>query len=125
MAYVLVVSRNANCRRLYVDNLVRRGYLAVGVASAGEAGMLLETVGPDLILICCMSTGYEADVEQFRANHKLEARIVFISQDLPDPAWAARWRVLTSAADPMDVRLLTETLRPWLPERNSDRHRSG
>jgi DNA-binding NtrC family response regulator len=118
MLFILVVSRNVSCRRLYVDNLVRRGYVAVGVASAIEAENLLNTVTPDLVLVCCMPIGYEQDIEQFRTTYKLTGNLVLMSQDKPDPAWTARWNVTLCSADPRDLRRLVEILQPWLPVRS-------
>jgi len=116
MSFILVVSRNASCRRLYVDNLVRRGYVAVGVASALETENLLNSVMPDLVLICCMPTAYEPDVERFRrALGLVKTPIVLMSQDTPDPAWLAEWNVSLCATDLVDLRQLVEILRPWLP----------
>ncbi len=125
MSFILVVSRNASCRRLYVDNLVRRGYVAVGVASALETENLLNNVMPDLVLICCMPTAYEPDVERFRTTLGLaNTPIVLISQDGADPAWLSQWNVSMYATDLMDLRQLVEILRPWLPVTPQARQRS-
>lgn len=115
MSYTLVVSSNASSRKLYVDNLVRRGYLAVSVASAIEADGLLGTMTPDLILVCGMPVGYEREIEQLRTTYQLARTLVLVGRDQPDPAWAARWHVDLRGTDPMDARQLVETLRPWLP----------
>jgi DNA-binding NtrC family response regulator len=115
MSYTLVVSSNASCRKLYVDNLVRRGYFAVSVASAIEAEGLLGILTPDLVLICCMPTGYAREIEQLRTIYQLAGTLVLVGRDKPDPAWAALWHVDLCSADPVDVRQLVETLRPWLP----------
>ena len=115
MSYTLVVSSNASCRKLYVDNLVRRGHLAVSVASAIEAEGLLGTMTPGLVLVCCMPTGYEPEIERLRATYQLDRTLVLMSREKPAPAWAARWHVDLCSADPMDVRQLVEILRPWLP----------
>jgi hypothetical protein len=74
MSFVLVISRDANCRRLYVDNLVRRGYIVVGVASADEAEKLLANVTPNLVLVCCSPTRYEQDIEKLRTKYQLTCR---------------------------------------------------
>jgi DNA-binding response OmpR family regulator len=115
MSYTLVISSNTSCRKLYVDNLVRRGYLAVSVASAIEAESLLGTLMPDLVLVCCMPVGYEQEIEQLRATYQMAGTLVLMGRDQPDPVWAARWHVDLCQSDPMDVRQLVETLRPWLP----------
>jgi hypothetical protein len=113
--YTLVVSNNASCRKLYVDNLVRRGYLAVSVASALEAEGLFGTTMPGLVLVCCMPVGYQEEIEQLRTSYKLARTLVLVGRDQPDPAWAAHWHVEHCQADSMDVRQLVEILRPWLP----------
>jgi len=116
MSFILVVSRNVSCRRLYVDNLVRRGYVAVGVASAIEAENLFNNAMPYLVLICCMPTAYEPDVEGFRKTLGLVTTpVVLMSQDTPDPVWLARWNVSMCTVTPTDLRQLVEILRPWLP----------
>jgi DNA-binding response OmpR family regulator len=115
ISYTLVVSSNASCRKLYVDNLVRRGYLAISVASAIEAEGLLGTTTPDLVLVCCMPVGYEQEIEQLRTTYQLAGTLVLVGRDRPDPVWAALWRVDVCRAEPMDVRQLVEILRPWLP----------
>jgi hypothetical protein len=115
MSYTLVVSSNPSCRKLYVDNLVRRGHLAVGVASANEAEDLVGTTVPGLVLVCCMPTGYELEIEQLRAVYHKAGPLVLMSRDKPNPAWAARWHVDLCSVDPVDVRRLVEILRPWLP----------
>ena len=115
MSYTPVVSSNASCRKLYVDNLVRRGHLAVSFASAIEAEGLLGTTTPGLILVCGMSAGYKPEIEQLRTTYQLAGTLVLVGRDRPDSAWAARWHVDLCQADPMDVRQIVETLRPWLP----------
>lgn len=115
MSYTLVVSGNSSCRKLYVDNLVRRGHLAVSVASALEAEGLLVTTMPGLVLVCCMPTGYETEIEYLRTSYPQPGTLVLMGRDKPDPAWAVRWNVDLCAADPVDARHLVEVLRPWLP----------
>jgi len=115
MQYTLIVSSNASCRKLYVDNLVRRGYLAVSVASAIEAEGLLGTMTPYLVLVCCMPTGYEEEVEQLRTTYQQAGSLVLVGRDQPDPVWAALWHVDLCHAEPTDARRLVDILRPWLP----------
>ena len=114
-SYTLVVSSNASCRKFYVDNLVRRGYLAVSVASALEADGLLGTTTPALILVCCMPAGYKSEIEQLRGTFLLAGTLVLVGRDQPDPVWAALWHVDLCLSDPLDARQIVETLRPWLP----------
>ena len=120
MSFVLLVSRDADCRRFYVDNLIRRGYIVVGVASAGEAERLLNNVTPDLVLVCCTPTTYPRDIEALRTTYRLTATpIVLVNRDSPDPAWAARWSVTVHPDDPVDPRQMADRLGQWLPAMRS------
>ena len=120
MSFVLVISRDASCRRLYVDNLVRRGYIVVGVASADEAEKLLAHVTPNLVLLCCMPARYEQDIEKLRTRYQLTSTpIMLMVRDKPDPIWAAKWHVTVRPDDPIDLRQLAELLQPWLPAMQS------
>jgi AmiR/NasT family two-component response regulator len=122
MSFVLLISRDVDCRKLYVDNLIRRGYIVVGVASAGEAERLLHNVTPDLVLVCCMPTTYPRDIEELRTTYRLTSTpILLVNRDSPDPAWTARWNVTVRADDPADSRQLVEMLGPWLPAMQSRR----
>ena len=119
MSLVLVISRDANCRKLYVDNLVRRGYIVVGVASADEAEKLLANVTPNLILVCCMPIHYEQDIEKLRLKYELTCPILLMVRDKPDPVWTAKWAVTVRPDYPIDLRQLAELLQPWLPAMQS------
>ena len=119
MSLVLVISRDANCRKLYVDNLVRRGYIMVGVASADEAEKLLANVTPNLVLVCCMPTHYEQDIEKLRVKYELTVPILLMVRDKPDPVWVAKWDVTVRPDYPIDLRQLAELLQPWLPAMQS------
>jgi DNA-binding NtrC family response regulator len=119
MSFVLVISRDANCRRLYVDNLVRRGYIVVGVASADEAEKLLANVTPNLVLVCCSPTRYEQDIEKLRTKHQLTLPILLMVRDKPDPVWVAKWNVIVRPDYPIDLQQLAELLQPWLPAMRS------
>jgi DNA-binding NtrC family response regulator len=119
MSLVLVISRDANCRKLYVDNLVRRGYIVVGVASADEAERLIANVTPNLVLVCCMPTHYELDIERLRVKYELISPILLMVRDKPDPVWVAKWDVTVRPDYPIDLRQLAELLQPWLPAMQS------
>lgn len=119
MSFVLVISREANCRKLYVDNLVRRGYIVVGVASADEAEKLLANVTPNLVLVCCMPTHYEQDIEKLRVKYELTSPILLMVRDKPDPVWAQKRNVTVRPDYPIDLQQLAELLRPWLPAMHS------
>jgi DNA-binding NtrC family response regulator len=116
MHYILIVSQDASCRRLYVDNLVRRGYLAAGVASSLEAANLLHAGMPSLTLVCCMPTTYEREIDRLRTTFDVTGPLVLMTADRPDPAWAARLNIAASLTETVDPQRLVETLRPWLPD---------
>ncbi len=119
MSFVLVISRDANCRKLYVDNLVRRGYIVVGVASADEAEKLLANVTPDLVLVCCMPIHYEQDAEKLRLKYQVTSPILLLARDKPDPVWAAKWNVTVRPDYATNLRQLAELLQLWLPAMQS------
>lgn len=120
MPYILIVSHNATCRRLYVDNLVRRGYLAVGAASATEAQNLFTKGLPALVIACCMPVTYQRDIEQVRMIYDRARPLVLIAEDRPNPAWAAAHNVGVRLATEVDPRRLIDTLQPWLADRHAD-----
>ena len=121
MPFILVFSNDSSCRRLYVDNLVMRGYVAVGAASVGEARILLQHQLPELIIVCAIRTGQEETVVELRNMHFLDnVPIVMVTSEPPDREWTRAWNVSSSLPYPMDLRELLRHLHPWLkplPER--------
>jgi DNA-binding response OmpR family regulator len=116
--YILVISRETDCRKLWVDNLVIRGHLAVGVASLTEAKRLLHNVSPGLILVCQIPDLQEMTMEEIRGVDKLNSTpLVLLSAEAPDPQWMARWNIASHLPSPVDPRQLTVLLAPWLPRR--------
>src|SRR5512140_869995 len=98
MSYVLVCSNEASNRRLYVDNLVLRGYLSVGTASAAEAQNLVQRSTPRLIVLCSV-TPYDQQAEaqeemeliRLRANRSIDpVPIVLVSPTCPDAHWMGK-----------------------------------
>jgi hypothetical protein len=116
MFFIMVVSRSANFRRLCVDNLVIRGHLAVGVASADEGKRLLQgNKLPDLILVCSDLEHNAPDIQQFRNSSRLASvPVVLVSPDKPDPKWAVEWKIASHIPYPLDARSLVGKLSPWL-----------
>jgi hypothetical protein len=68
MHYVLVVSKDANCRRLFVDNFVRRSHVAVGIASVEEGDRLLQRAAPEPIVICVRPIEVQDDLDKLRGQ---------------------------------------------------------
>jgi DNA-binding NtrC family response regulator len=115
MIFVLVVSQKANFRRLCVDNLVIRGHLAVGIASAEEGKKLLQQQSPDLVLLCSDQEHSEVDLYRLRASAALaNVPVVLVSTEKPDPTWVKRWHISSYIPYPLDARTLVDILQPWL-----------
>lgn len=114
--FILVISQDANQRRLVNDNLILRGYLAVGIASAGEGKRLLRQTAPELIVLCGRSSDVQDDLKKLRGQYGgASVPIVLISSDVADPDWLAHWNIVAQLHDSLDLRRLVDTLRPWLP----------
>jgi DNA-binding NtrC family response regulator len=114
--YVLIISHDRNCRRLYVDNLLIRGYLAAGVASVKEGLRLLRNYPPSLILICQMPEREEAELRRIRNVSGLDSTPIVLSNiQPPDPDWMVEWGIEAFIPFGVDVRQLIKRLAPWLP----------
>jgi DNA-binding response OmpR family regulator len=118
MSFILVCTTDSSCRRLYVDNLVLRGYIAVGIASTDEAQKLLQHETPQLILICCSNVGQENAVHSFRQMSNLDSiPIVMVDDEMPDQEWMKTWGVSACLPYPLDLRKLVPSIQPWLTGR--------
>jgi hypothetical protein len=113
--YVLVISRDRNRRRLYVDNLIVRGYLAAGVASVDEGTKLVNKHIPSLVMICQL-VEEDRTVDHLRNKLKLESiPVVITSVDPPDPEWMTRWNIDAYVPFGDDIQQFIKELKPWLP----------
>ena len=119
MSYILVCARDSNSRRLYVDNLVLRGYIAVGTASVAEAHRLLQRELPRMVIICCVLDNHEEVVKDWRSLQELDTTpIVLVSPEIPDQAWMNLWGIVSYLPYPTDLRKLVQMLQPWLDSTN-------
>lgn len=117
--FVLVVCRNSNIRRFCVDNLVTRGYIAVGVASADEGREILSRRTPEFVMLCCEPRLAESEIEKIR-NIQLRLKdvaVVMVSMERPDRNWLHKWKVAAQFPYPIDARRLIDLLLPWLEPR--------
>lgn len=114
--YVLVISRDRNCRRIHVDNLIARGFLAVGVSSVEGGLRLMQSHPPSLVVVCQMPEIEEDEIVHIRSVPELASTPVVLSNgDTPDPEWMAEWGIEAFIPFGEDVRHLIERLSPWLP----------
>ena len=124
MPFILVFANDSSCRRLFVDNLVMRGYVTVGSASVSEAHTLLQRQLPELIIVCCVRAGQEETIVELRNLPALNnTPILIVSSDAPDREWMKAWHVASALPYPMDLRKLVQYLKPWLgetPERKEE-----
>jgi DNA-binding response OmpR family regulator len=122
MPFILVFANDSSCRRLFVDNLVMRGYVAVGSASVNEAHTLLEHQLPELIVVCCVHSGQEETIVELRNLPALDnVPILIASADPPDREWMKAWHVSSALPYPMDLRKLVQYLKPWLEPLSENR----
>jgi hypothetical protein len=113
--YVLILSRGLNLRRYCVDNLVIRGYVAVGLASIHEGATLFQRRLPTCILLCQISDLNENDLRAIRSYPELDTiPLLVMSAEFPAPDWMARWRIATHLAPLTAASEIVEQLRPWL-----------
>ena len=112
--YVLVISNEANFRRLVTANLVVRGHLAVGVSSLQEATRLVRKVKPSLVVLSHAGPLPDGALRSLREMEALEdIPLVVISAEVPDSEALERWGVDDYLA-PYDVRDMVERMSPWL-----------
>ena len=116
MGFILILAQNPNIRRFCVDNLVIRGYPAIGLSSVvAESDALLEGWVPDCVLMYGEPEQLEPGLGYFRSHEPLSAvPIVIISRDKPDPDWMALWKVSAHISSFPDIKYLVDRLKPWL-----------
>ena len=116
MGFILVIAQDANVRRFCVDNLVIRGYLAIGMARVvDECQELLASQVPESMLMCGEPERLEQDLKLFRSLHHLSfLPIVVISRERPSAEWMTRWHITAHIPSFPDARDLVDRLRPWL-----------
>lgn len=114
--YVLVICRNHNYRRLYVDNLIARGFLAVGVASVEGGLRVLQNRTPSLVIVCQVPEIEEDEINRIRSIPELASTpIVLTNGDSPGPDVMEKWGIKAFVPFGEDVRQLIDRLSPWLP----------
>ena len=117
---VLVICKNPNIRRFYVENLVVRGYNTIGVPQVTETlDYLTRELRPDLILIWGETDQFERDVVEIRQKVGLPSPIVLICPEPPSLEWMYKWRIAAYLPQLSDSRQLVSLLYPWLHEKTS------
>lgn len=108
--YVIVISRQENVTRLYVDNLVVRGYLAVGVNSLTQAERLIEHHAPALVLLCQVPAVDESGYNEIMAHPALaDVPVLLLSTERAAPRWLDRSRTAYDT-HPLPIARLTQTV---------------
>src|SRR5690606_15157441 len=113
---ILIVCRNSNIRRFCVDNLVTRGYLAVGVESVDEGKEIIKRHVPNYVMLCCVPRLAEDEIQKIRHEHARlsDVPLVMVSMESPDRVWMNKWNVAAQFPYPIDARRLIDLLMPWL-----------
>ena len=122
--FILVICQNSNIRRFCVDNLVMRGFIAVGMASAEEGQEILQNLVPEFVILCCEPKPSEKEIKKIRdADKRLSnVPILLVSMEHPTHNWLSGWGVAAQFPYPIDARRLIGLLTPWLrPLSSSDR----
>ena len=120
MGTVLVLCRNSNIRKFYVDNLTVRGYAAIGMMSMSEseADLLTKYVSkqgtPDLVLMWGELARLQPDIEKIRQLYVSSLPIIIVSPEKPDRAWMVKWNIAAHRSGLSDSRKLMNFLHPWL-----------
>jgi DNA-binding NtrC family response regulator len=101
--YVLVICRDANARRLYVANLVARGYLAVGVGSLAQARPLIAQHQPGVTVLCQLPLAHESEVQAVLSDDVLqETPLVLASIAGQAPDWLSKLKDVNYLSYPPD-----------------------
>lgn len=118
MKYVLVICRTTNYRSLWVDNLVVRGYLAVGVASLTEAERLIAAVRPKIVVLCQTSRIDERLIDKLEDSTALaDVPRLLVSPEKPTPGWLTRHALNGHLSSDQDIA--------WLAHRVIGRLQAG
>jgi DNA-binding NtrC family response regulator len=118
MTYVLVVSQDSAYRRLLVDNLVLRGFVAVGVAGLAESEQLIQNTPPGMILIYGEPADYQPELVRIHSADRLaHIPVVLISAGTLSAIRTEQDNIVAHFAASPDLRHVVERLRPWLPAR--------
>jgi hypothetical protein len=114
LMYVLVISNHVNVQRLYVDNLIIRGYLAVGTTSPAKIERLIARHPPALVLLCQVpsvdESGYNAIISHPALNG---VPILLLSVDDNAPRWMDDSRTVYDV-HPLPLSRLTDTVNEMI-----------
>ncbi len=110
LMYVLVISNHVNVQRLYVDNLIIRGYLAVGATSPAKIERLISRHPPALLLLCQVPSADESDYNAIMAHPALsDVPVLLLSVDDNAPRWMDDSRTVYNV-HPLPISRLTDTV---------------
>jgi hypothetical protein len=117
---VLVLCRNSNIRKFYVDNLTVRGYTAIGMRSMSDSEADLSTKyvsnqgTPELVLMWGDLARLQPDIEKIRQLYVRSLPIIVVSPEKPDKAWMVKWDIAAHRSGLSDSRQLMGFLHHWL-----------
>jgi DNA-binding NtrC family response regulator len=110
LMYVLVISNHVNVQRLYVDNLIIRGYLAVGANSPARIEQLIARHPPALVLLCQVPSADESDYKVIMAHPALnDVPVLLLSVDNNAPRWMDDSRTVYDI-HPLPISRLIDTV---------------
>jgi hypothetical protein len=110
LMYVLVISNHVNVQRLYVDNLIIRGYLAVGATSPAKIERLIARHPPALVLLCQVPAADEAGYNEIATHPALkDVPLLLLSVEHNAPGWMDNSRTVYDV-HPLPISRLTDTV---------------
>lgn len=113
--YALVISREPNYRKVMVDALVARGYLAAGVCSPQEGVRLIEHRLPGVVIVYGVVAFAERLLRILRTLAKLENQpVVIISEKTPARTWMNEWGVDACLSLDAGAPAVVDEVSEWL-----------
>jgi DNA-binding NtrC family response regulator len=108
--YVLVISRHVNVKRLYVDNLIIRGYLAVGAVSLAKTERLIARNPPALVLLVQVPDVDESGYKEITDHPALkDVPVLLLSVEHNAPRWVEGSRSVYDV-HPLPISRLIQTV---------------
>jgi hypothetical protein len=110
LMYVLVISNHVNVQRLYVDNLIIRGHLAVGATGPAKIERLIARRPPALVLLCQVPSVDESGYNAIMAHPALnDVPVLLLSVEHNAPGWMDDSRTVYDV-HPLPISRLTDTV---------------
>jgi hypothetical protein len=74
----MIISKNSGFRKQCIDHLVKRGHVAIGVASFDDGERMLQKAQPDAIVICLPGTLPDGEISTIRNQYRLRCTPILL-----------------------------------------------